>query len=64
MDFIDELITDSVPPLFLAEVQKLFRKTFSSPFDISSVGFRKFGSTRTSKPFSNIKVKIVLVVVT
>ena len=31
--------TDSVPSLFPAEVQKLFRKTFSSSFDISSVGF-------------------------
>ena len=40
MDFIDELLyTDSVPSLFLAEVQKFFRKTFSSFFDISSVGF-------------------------
>ena len=32
--------TDSVPSLFPAEVQKLFRKTFSSSFDISSVGFK------------------------
>ena len=31
--------TDSVPSLFPAEVQKLFQKTFSSFFDISSVGF-------------------------
>ena len=31
--------TDSVPSLFPAEVQNLFRKTFSSSFEISSVGF-------------------------
>ena len=37
MDFIDELLyTDNVPFLFLADVQKLFRKTFSSPCGISS----------------------------
>ena len=41
MDFIDELLlTDSVPSLFLTDVQKLFRKkTFSSSFDISFISF-------------------------
>ena len=36
--------TDSVPSLFPEEVQKLFRKTFSSSFDISSVGFENLVS--------------------
>ena len=31
--------TDSVPSLYPAEVQNLFRKKFSSSFEISSVGF-------------------------
>ena len=40
MDFIDELLyTDIVPFFFRADVQKLFRKTFSSFFDIS-IGFK------------------------
>ena len=30
----------SVPSFFLADVQNLFRKTFSSSFDMSSLGFK------------------------
>ena len=30
----------SVPSFSLADVQNLFRKTFSSSFDISSIGFK------------------------
>ena len=38
--FIDDLLlTSSVQSLFLADVQNLFRKTFSSSFGISSIGF-------------------------
>ena len=59
MDFIDELLyTDNVPSLFLADVQKLFRKTFSSSFDISSISFENLmppGLASHSVP--NIKVK-------
>ena len=40
MDLIDELLyTDIVPSFFLADVQKLFRKTFSSSCNMSSIGF-------------------------
>ena len=35
--------TDSVPSLFTAEVQNLFRKTFSSSFDISSFDISSVG---------------------
>ena len=62
--FIDELLlTDSVPSFFLDDVQNLFRKkTFSASFaGHFFYGFRNRGATRTSKPFSNIKVKIVAV---
>ena len=39
MDFIVELLLTDVPSFFFADVQKLFRKTFSSSLAISSIGF-------------------------
>ena len=36
--------TDSVPSFLLTYVQNLFRKTFSSSFDISSIGFENLVS--------------------
>ena len=63
MDFIDELLeTDSVPSLFLTDVQNLFRKTFSFFFDISSIGFENLVPPGlASHSECNIKVKIVVI---
>ena len=47
--------TNSVPSFFLADEQNFFRKTFSSSFE-----FRKFGAISSSKPLSNMKVKLLL----
>ena len=54
MDFIDE------PSFFLADMQNLVRKTFSPSLTFLQLVSKIFLPARTSKPFSNIKLKIVV----
>ena len=61
--FIDELLlTGSVQSLFLADVQKLFRKTFSSSFDISSIGFENLVPPGLASHSVTLTLKIVVAV--